>query len=52
MMIPKPLICKDCGWVGYTSELVRNSFTMGDPQACCPACGGDRIENHEPNALP
>ncbi|GLI33450.1 hypothetical protein DAMNIGENAA_08830 [Desulforhabdus amnigena] len=43
----KQLRCEDCGWVGNAFELVRVNFTMGDPQPCCPNCGGDRIGEFE-----
>lgn len=40
--------CQDCGWTGSKAELVRVNFTMGDPQPCCPSCGGDRMEDEQP----
>ncbi len=46
-MVLKQVKCKDCGWLGQAAELVGVSFTMGDPQSCCPSCGGDRLEEVE-----
>ncbi len=48
MLDLKPMQCQDCGWLGNKAELVRINFTMGDPQFCCPACGGDRITEERP----
>ncbi len=47
VMEVKKMECLDCGWSGHKSELVRVNFTMGDPQPCCPACGGDRIQEEQ-----
>jgi Zn finger protein HypA/HybF involved in hydrogenase expression len=44
----KLMWCKDCGWVGYPSQLVSAADVPdGDERIYCPDCGSDNVEDWE-----